>query len=86
MRAIEQIRQELEAAAQERQALRESRIGSDSAAIAAHGRVLDERVAELWAELRTAKAQVRFGPRDTIVRRARSEERFNHDLRTRKAA
>jgi hypothetical protein len=86
VRAIEQIRQELEAAAHERQALRESRIGSDSAAIAAHGHTLDERVAELWAELRRAKAQVRFGPRDRIVRRARSEERFNRDLRTRKAA
>ncbi len=86
MRAIEQIRHELETTAQERQALRESRIGSESAAIAEHGRALDERLSELWAELRSAKAHVRSGPREAIVRRARSEERFNRDFRTREAA
>ena len=86
MRAIEQIRHELERTAQERQALRESRIGSDSADVAEHGRILDERVAELWAELRSAKAHVRSGSREAIVRRARTAERFNRDFRTREAA
>lgn len=86
MRAIQQIRQELELASEERRALREAPAGSDSAELAEHSRALDERIAALWAELRVAKAHIRFGPRESIVSRARSEERFNRDLGKRKAA
>ena len=86
MRAIQHIRQDLDEATEQRTALRESHIGSESAELAEDARVLDERIAALWAELRSVKAQLRFGPRDSIVQRARSEERFTRDLRKRNAA
>jgi hypothetical protein len=37
---------------------------------------IDARLEELWQELRLAKARLRFGERDEIVRRARAEERL----------
>lgn len=40
-------------------------------------KALDERLEQLWQELRTEKARLRFGERDEIVRRARAEERLD---------
>jgi hypothetical protein len=40
-------------------------------------RAIDERLEQLWQELRTEKARLRFGERDEIVRRARAEERLD---------
>ena len=40
-------------------------------------RAIDERLEQLWEELRREKARVRFGERDEIVRRARAEERLD---------
>jgi HD superfamily phosphodiesterase len=37
---------------------------------------LEERIARLWDERRAARARVRFGDRDGIIRRARQEERL----------
>ena len=86
MRAIQHIREDLDAASEQRHGLRESHIGSESADFAEEGQILDERIAALWAELRSTKAQLRFGPRESIVRRARSEERFTRDLQKNRAA
>ena len=86
MRAIQHIRKDLDEASERRHVLRESHAGSAPAELAGEGRILDERIAALWAELRSVKAQLRFGPRESIVQRARSEERFTRDLRKRSAA
>ena len=40
-------------------------------------KAIDERLEQLWQELRTEKARLRFGERDEIVRRARAEERLD---------
>jgi len=40
-------------------------------------RAIDERLEQLWQELRSEKARLRFGERDEIVRRARAEERLD---------
>lgn len=37
---------------------------------------LDARLEDLWKALRMAKARLRFGEREEIVRRARAEERL----------
>jgi hypothetical protein len=40
-------------------------------------KAIDEQLDQLWEELRTEKARLRFGERDEIVRRARAEERLD---------
>lgn len=37
---------------------------------------LDAKLVDLWETLRIAKARLRFGEREEIVRRARAEERL----------
>jgi ABC-type phosphate transport system auxiliary subunit len=39
-------------------------------------RQIDARLAQLWDDVRTLKAALRFGNRDKIVARARVEERL----------
>lgn len=39
-------------------------------------RRLDARLEELWEAHRAERARIRFGERETIVRRARAEERL----------
>ena len=46
------------------------------AQISAEVKELDQRLERLWDEHRSVKAQVRFGDRDEIIRRARHEERL----------
>jgi hypothetical protein len=86
MRAIAQIRKELDEAAEGRRNLRRSTSPGDAVRLVEQARDLDERIAALWIELRSAKAHVRSGPRESIIRSARAEERFNRDIRTRKSA
>ena len=45
--------------------------------LAAEHKELEERIAALWEEQRNARAMVRFGDRDTIIQRARQEERLS---------
>jgi septation ring formation regulator EzrA len=40
-------------------------------------KAIDERLEQLWQDLRKEKARLRFGERDEIVRRARAEERLD---------
>jgi hypothetical protein len=37
---------------------------------------IDERLGQLWDEHRAARARIRFGEREAIVKRARAEERL----------
>jgi hypothetical protein len=49
--------------------------GHDAALAAEHAQVEDE-IAQLWEQHRIVRAQLRFGDRDRIIRRARAEERL----------
>ena len=40
-------------------------------------KAIDAELEQLWQQLRTEKARLRFGERDEIVRRARAEERLD---------
>ena len=45
-------------------------------ALAAEHAELEERIARLWDAQRAERARVRFGERDSIIQRARQEERL----------
>ena len=76
VRSINDIHAEIEALTEERAAvLRALSYGHDSALVAQHQRLEDE-IARLWDEQRIAQARARFGERDEIIRRARTEERL----------
>lgn len=83
MRAIAQIRRELDVATESRRALRQAHSSGESAELTEEAKALEARIGALWIELRSAKAHVRSGPRESIIRRARAEERFNRDIRKR---
>ena len=38
---------------------------------------LEERIANLWDEHRMARAEIRWGDREVIIKRARAEERLD---------
>ena len=44
--------------------------------VAAQIKVLDEKLNALWNEHRQTRANIRFGEREQIVKRARAEERL----------
>ena len=45
-------------------------------ALAAEHAALEERIARLWDAQRAERARLRFGERDSIIQRARQEERL----------
>jgi hypothetical protein len=76
MRTLADIRTEIEQLTEERAELfHELSRGHDSVLASEHAR-LEARIADLWDEHRTARAQRRWGDRDRIIRRARAEERL----------
>ena len=76
MRTIDDIRTEIEKLTEQRAGLfHELSRGHDPVLAAEHAR-LEERIADLWDEHRTARAQRRWGDRDRIIKRARAEERL----------
>ena len=81
MRALRDIREELEeAVARRAQLWEELAEGYDAVKSAEAGR-LSERIDELWAEARRTRAHDRFGPADIIIGRARAEERLEREQR-----
>jgi hypothetical protein len=73
------VRRELAAAMERRTSLWESADGG------ANGRaerlaLLEERIQELWLELREARAEALSAPRDQVVAEARAEERVYREL------
>ena len=77
MRALDEIRIEIERLTEERAArLHELSRGHDVLVAAEHKR-LEERIAELWDEHRAARATIRWGDRELIIKRARAEERLD---------
>ena len=77
MRTLTDIRQEIDEVSDRRlRVMRQLAERYDTALAAEHQR-LEERIAELWEEQRSARATLRFGDRDVIIQRARQEERLS---------
>jgi hypothetical protein len=76
MRTIEEIRAELDRATERRSELWHLLSDGHDAALSDELHELEERIAALWDEHRTLRAQERFGDRDEIIKRARHEERL----------
>jgi len=77
MRSINDIRDEIERASEDRAALLHRLSAGHDVVLAAELRELDDRIATLWDEHRAARAYARHGNRDDIIRRARLEERID---------
>jgi hypothetical protein len=77
VRSITDIRSAIESLTEQRSELLQALSqGHDPALVAEHQRVEDE-LAQLWEEQRIARARLRFGERETILQRARAEERLD---------
>jgi hypothetical protein len=76
MRTIEDIRTEIERDSERRAELYRALSRGHDPALAAELRTVSERIDALWDEQRAVRAELRFGPRENIRRRARAEERL----------
>ena len=75
--AINQIHDAIEQLSEERQELWQRLSEGLDPDVQRELKDVDERLQQLWQELRVEKARLRFGERDEIVRRARAEERLD---------
>lgn len=73
---LDQIHAEIERASQRRRELWRRLSQAHDSALRAELKELDARLTNLWDEHREERARLRFGDHDTIVRRARLEERL----------
>ena len=76
MRTIDEIRAEIERASERRAELYRALSKGHDSALAAELKDIGARIEGLWDEHRAVKAELRFGPRDDIRKRARAEERL----------
>ena len=76
MRTLIEIKHEIERLSEERSDLLHRLSQGHDAQLAAEHKRLDERLAKLWDEHRATRARLRWGERDSIMRRARAEERL----------
>ena len=77
MRTIDEIRAEIERASERRAELYRALSKGHDSALAAELKDIGARIDGLWDEHRAVKAELRFGPRDDIRKRARAEERLD---------
>ena len=76
MRTMDEIRAELDHATERRSELFHLLSNGHNSDLSAELHELEDRIAALWDEQRTLRAQQRFGDRDEIIKRARHEERL----------
>jgi hypothetical protein len=76
MRTLEEIHAQLDDATERRSELWHLLSEGHDPALSDELHKLEERIAALWDEHRTLRAQERFGDRDEIIKRARHEERL----------
>ena len=81
MRPLAEIRAELDAATERRAELWETLSEGYDSAAASEAAALTQRIEDLWAEARVAKAHVRYGPSKEIITRARAEDRLDREAR-----
>ncbi|HWQ02198.1 MAG TPA: hypothetical protein VN449_08810 [Gaiellaceae bacterium] len=77
MRNLDEIRTDIERLTEERAELLHKLSQGHDALLAIEHKEIEERIAELWDEHRTARAELRWGDRDVIIKRARAEERLD---------
>jgi hypothetical protein len=77
MNTLAQIRLEIERATERRAELWHTLSEGHDPVLVDELKRVDERISALWDEHRSARAQLRFGERDTIIKRARTEERLS---------
>jgi hypothetical protein len=76
MRTLDEIRIEIEELTARRAALFNRLSRGHDAVLAAEHTALEEQIADLWDEHRAARAELRWGDRELIIKRARAEERL----------
>jgi len=77
MNTLNDIRIQIERLTERRAELFHRLAEAHDPALAAEHKELDDRIAQLWEEQRIERARLRFGERDTIIHRARAEERLD---------
>ena len=83
MRIPAEIRHELARLTEERGRLwKELSTGHDGS-VAARVQQLNAAIDALWLELRRARSELRYGPQDAIIARARAEARIDDELHRR---
>jgi hypothetical protein len=76
MKTLTQIRAEIERATERRAELWHALSEGHNSETATEVKNLEEQLQRLWDEERMLRAQLRFGDRDEIIKRARHEERL----------
>ena len=76
MRTLEEIHEEIESLSEERTELWHRLSDRHDQEVRAEIHAIDARLDRLWDEHRAVRARLRFGDRDSIVARARVEERL----------
>jgi hypothetical protein len=76
MSTIEEIREQIEQASDRRAELWHRLSEFHDPAVAAELKELDGEIGRLWDEQRAVRAAIRFGEREKILKRARTEERI----------
>jgi hypothetical protein len=77
MRTLDEIRTEIEQLTEQRSQVMHKLSEGHDALLATEHADLEERIAGLWDEHRMARAELRWGDRDVIIKRARAEERLD---------
>jgi hypothetical protein len=77
MRTLDDIRTDIEKLTEERAELLHKLSEGHDVLLAIEHKEIEERIADLWDEHRTARAELRWGDRSVIIKRARAEERLD---------
>lgn len=76
MRTLDEIREQIERASDRRAELWHELSEGHDPTVAAELHELEHEIERLWDEQRGIRAAIRFGDREKILRRARTEERI----------
>ena len=76
MRTLEQIREQIDRASDRRAELWHQLSEGRDPEVASELHELEREIERLWDEQRAVRAAIRFGEREKILRRARTEERI----------
>ena len=76
MMILEQIREQIEQLSDRRAVLWHELSQGRDPAVAAELKELEREIERLWDEQRAVRAAIRFGDREKILKRARTEERI----------
>jgi hypothetical protein len=77
MRTLDDIRTDIEKLTEERAELLHKLAEGHDILLAIEHKEIEERIADLWDEHRMARAELRWGDRSVIIKRARAEERLD---------